>query len=259
MFRPRIIPSLLLHKKGLYKTLQFKNPRYIGDPINAVRIFNEKEVDELVLFDIDASVEKREPDFNLIEDIVSEAFMPVCYGGGVKTLEQMKRLFYLGVEKISLSSKAIESPEIVSQAAALFGNQSVVVTLDVGRSGLMRRYDVVLYNGTSKTGSDPVSMAIEMQAMGAGELIINSVDRDGVMNGYDDVIVRKIVDSVDIPVVALGGGANLVDMRQVITNAGASAAAAGSFFVYYGKLKAVLINYPSQEQLGTLFEEVKGQ
>lgn len=255
MLRARVIPCLLLHKRHLYKTVKFKNPRYIGDPINAVKIFNEKEVDELMLVDIDATVEGREPDYDLIEDIVGEAFMPVCYGGGVKTVEQMRRLFYLGVEKVSLSSAAIEDPELVSKAASEFGSQSVVVTLDIKKTGLRRKYEVLIYNGTKKTGYDPIKLAKKMESLGAGELVINNVDRDGTFEGYDEDIIKEIVEEVNIPVIALGGAGSLEDIRNVILRAGATSAAAGSLFVYYGKLRAVLINYPSQNELENLFKE----
>jgi len=254
MLRARAIPCLLLHKRHLYKTVKFKNPRYIGDPINAVKIFNEKEVDELMSLDIDASVEKREPDYDLIEEIVGEAFMPVCYGGGVKSIEQMRKLFYIGVEKISISSAAIENPELISKAASEFGSQSVVVTLDIKKTGLRRKYELVIYNGTTKTGFDPVEAAKRMESLGAGELVINNVDRDGTFEGYDEDIILKIVQAVNIPVIALGGAGSLEDIRNVIVRAKASSAAAGSLFVYYGKLRAVLINYPSQTELDTLFK-----
>ena len=252
MLRARIIPCLLLHKGGLVKTVRFKSPKYIGDPINAVKIFNEKEVDELMIIDIDATVERREPHYAQIEDIVSEAFMPVCYGGGVSTIEQMRRLFHSGIEKISLSAAAIHNPELISQAAEQFGSQSVIVTLDIKSSFFKHKYQVVTHNGSVKTSKNPIETAKEMETLGAGELVINNVDRDGIMNGYDISYLQKIVDAVDIPVISLGGAGGLEDLRSAIRDAGASAAAAGSIFVFHGRHKAVLISYPSQEKIYTL-------
>jgi len=253
MFVPRVIPCLLLHQGGLIKTVRFKNPRYIGDPINTVRIFNEKEVDELIILDIDATSENREPNYSVIEDIVSEAFMPVCYGGGVTSIEQMRRLFWAGVEKVSISAAAIENPMLVKEASAQFGSQSIVVTLDITKTLLKRQYQVVTHNATRKTGLDPINTAMLMEKRGAGELVINNVDRDGAMSGYDIDYLRKITDSVNIPVIALGGAGTLEHLKEVVMNGGASAAAAGSMFVYHGKHRAVLTNYPDQKQLLQLF------
>ncbi len=244
----RIIPCLLLHKNLLFKTISFSNPRYIGDPINAVKIFNDKEADELMLIDIDATINHKEPNYQLIEDIVGEAFMPICYGGGVKTVEQMKRLFSLGIEKISICSAAIELPEIISKAAAIFGSQSIVVTIDVKRVGLFKKYTVTSHSGSKISNFDPVNFAVRVEKLGAGEIIINDVDRDGTMIGYDEVLIENVTKNVFVPVVALGGARTLTDMYNIIKNAGASAAAAGSLFVYHGKLKAVLISYPTQLQ-----------
>ena len=252
MLQARIIPCLLLHNGGLVKTINFKKPRYIGDPINAVRIFNEKEVDELMIIDIDATVENRQPNYNQIEDIVSEAFMPVCYGGGVTTVEQMKRLFHHGIEKISLSAAAIHNPELISQAAEQFGSQSVIVTLDIKSAFFKRKYQLVTHRGTERTGKDPIKSAKEMEALGAGELVINNVDRDGMMNGYDIAYLKQIVNAVNIPVIALGGAGSLEDIRKTIQVSGVSAAAAGSMFVFHGRHKAVLISYPSQKKISQL-------
>jgi len=257
MHRSRVIPCLLLHRGGLVKTVQFANPRYIGDPINTVRIFNEKEVDELLIFDIDATVAGRPPDFELIEEIVGEAFMPIGYGGGVKTLEHMYRLFRGGVEKVSLSSAALEDPTLVGEAASRFGRQAVIVTLDLKRRSRWRKgYVVTTHNGTRSLPGDPIQIAVQMEQAGAGELLVNFVDRDGTMQGYDLEYIREITGRVDIPVIALGGAGSLEDLRRVVMEAGASAAAAGSLFVYYGKHRAVLINYPSQEKLTQLMEGV---
>jgi imidazole glycerol-phosphate synthase subunit HisF len=249
MLQSRIIPCLLLHKGGLVKTVRFRKPKYVGDPINAVKIFNEKEVDEILIIDIDATVEKRSPNYEQIEDIVSEAFMPVGYGGGVTTVEQMQKLYYSGVEKVSLSSSALATPELVRQASDQFGSQSVIVTLDIKRSLFNRKYQVVTHNGGKKTKLDPISTAKQMEQYGAGELIINNVDNDGVMKGYDTSYMKQIIDAVNIPVIPLGGAGNLQHLQEIIIDGGASAAAAGSIFVFHGKHKAVLINYPSHDSI----------
>ena len=205
MLQSRVIPCLLLHQGGLVKTIGFKAPFYIGDPINAVKIFNEKEVDELILLDIDASVDNREPLYELIEDIASEAFMPICYGGGIATVDQMRRIFSLGVEKVSISAAAIDNPSLIEEAAGLFGSQSIIVTLDVKKSGLRKRYQVVTHNGKKKTHMNPVDTALRMVERGVGELLINSVDEDGRMQGYDLNLVKQICSEMSIPVIALGG------------------------------------------------------
>ena len=255
MLQPRVIPCLLLHNNGLVKTVKFEKPRYIGDPINAVKIFNEKEVDELMIFDIDATVAQRESRYEQVEDIVSEAFMPVCYGGGVVSIEQMRQLFALGVEKVSISAAAVENPLLIEEAVKQFGSQSIVVTLDVKKTLLSRKYHVVTHNATRDTGQDPLEMAKRMETLGAGEIAVNNIDQDGMMQGYDINLIRQISNAINIPVVALGGAGSLIDIRNVVLNGGASAASAGSLFVFYGKHRAVLINYPSQEELHQLFKE----
>lgn len=253
MWTPRVIPCLLLHKGGLYKTVKFKNPRYVGDPINAVRILNEKEVDELLLVDIDATVEGREPRYRQVEDIVSEAFMPVAYGGGVTSVDQMRRLFALGVEKVFTSSASLTSPDLISEAAARFGSQSIGVALDLKRGGAGTEPVVVTHNGRKKTSIGSVDAARQMEKHGAGELLVNSVDRDGTMSGYDLDAIRLLTDAVGIPVVALGGAGNLGDLAHAVREGGASAAAAGSLFVFTGVHRAVLITYPAQAELARVF------
>jgi cyclase len=242
-----------LHHGGLVKTIRFRNPRYVGDPINAVKIFNEKEVDELILLDIDATVDRREPQYELIEDIVSEAFMPVCYGGGIKTIDQMRRLFALGIEKVSISEGAIENPTLIEKAASHFGSQSIIVTLDVKKTGLRRRYSVMTHNGRKNKGLNPSETAMYMEKMGSGELLINNVDEDGCLRGFDTDLVKKISDVVKVPVIALGGAGSLNDLRSIVIKGGASAAAAGSLFVFKGVRRGVLINYPTQTELRNLF------
>ena len=249
MLQARIIPCLLLHKGGLFKTVKFKKPRYIGDPINAVKIFNEKEVDELMIIDIDATVEQRAPHYEKIEEIVSEAFMPVSYGGGIGNVTQMKQLFRNGVEKVSLSSAALNDTSLISEAVSIFGSQSVILTLDIKRSLFKRKYQIVTHNGTRNTGNDPIQTAKEFAQLGIGELVINNVDNDGIMEGYDTEYMKQVVDAVNIPVVALGGAGNKDHLRDVVVDAGVSAAAAGSMFIYHGRRKAVLISYPPQEDM----------
>jgi len=253
MLRPRIIPSLLLHDKGLVKTVNFKSPKYVGDPINAVRIFNEKEVDELAFFDIDASVLNQEPDYNLIEKLANQSRMPLCYGGGVKTVEQAQRIFSLGIEKIALSSAIIENPQLVTQIAERVGSQSVIVVLDVKKK-LLGGYEIYTHNGKKATGINPIKFAKEIELLGAGEIIINSIDQDGVMKGYDMNLIDKIAESISIPLTILGGGGSLADIEKVIDKHGVIGVAAGSLFVFKGPYKAVLINYPNQDEKNKIFK-----
>ncbi len=255
MLYPRIIPCLLVHKKGLVKTTKFKDPKYVGDPINAVKIFNEKEVDELVVIDIDATAEEREPDYKMIENLAAECRMPICYGGGIKSVEQAQRIFSLGVEKIAISSIAIENPLLVSEMASRVGNQSVVVIIDVKMNLINGRYEVHTHNGTKSTGIDPVGLAIEMQKLGAGEIVINSIDNDGVMKGYDMPLIEKVRDSITIPMTVLGGAGSLDDLGSIIRRFGIIGVAAGSLFVFKGKFRAVLINYPTNNEKETLIEK----
>jgi cyclase len=253
MLRPRIIPSLLLHDKGLVKTVNFKSPKYVGDPINAVRIFNEKEVDELAFFDIDASVLNQEPDYGLIEKLANQSRMPLCYGGGVKTVEQAQRIFSLGIEKIALSSAVIQNPNLISQIADRVGSQSVIVVLDVKKK-LLGGYEIYTHNGKKNTGINPIKFAKEVEGLGAGELIINSIDQDGVMKGYDMNLIDKIAESISIPLTVLGGGSSLSDIEKVIDKHGVIGVAAGSLFVFKGPYKAVLINYPTQIEKNRIFK-----
>lgn len=253
MLRPRIIPSLLLHNKGLVKTVNFKSPKYIGDPINAVRIFNEKGVDELAFFDIDATVYNKEPDYILIKKLANQSRMPLCYGGGVKTVDQAQKIFGLGIEKIALSSAVIQNPHLVTLIANRVGSQSVIVVLDV-KKRLLGGYEIYIHNGKKSTGINPVKFVKELEQFGAGEIIINSIDQDGVMNGYDFNLIEIIVESVSIPLTVLGGAGSLNDIEKVIDKYGLIGVAAGSLFVFKGPYKAVLINYPSQIQKNKIFK-----
>jgi cyclase len=245
MLYPRIIPCLLVRDKGLVKTVKFKDPKYVGDPINAVRIFNEKEVDELMVLDIDATHEKREPDYDMISNLAAECRMPLCYGGGVKTSEQVQKIIQLGVEKVAISSAAIENPHLLPEAEKVVGSQSIVAVLDVKRAHSGGRYEVWIRNGSVNTRKCVVEVARQMESLGAGEVVINSIDNDGLMNGYDSELVEQVWGSIGIPLTVLGGAGTLDHMRRLICLYGAIGLAAGSMFVFKGVFKAVLINYPT--------------
>lgn len=255
MLFPRIIPCLLVHNKGLVKTTKFKDPKYVGDPINAVKIFNEKEVDELIVVDIDASREGKEPDYKMIENLAAECRMPFCYGGGIKTVEQAQRIFSLGVEKIAISSLAVENPAIITEIAQRVGNQSVVVVMDVKKKTFSSKYEIFIHNGTKATGLNPVLFAAEMQKLGAGEIVINSIDNDGVMKGYDISLIQKIRDVINIPMTVMGGAGSFDDIGELIKHHGIIGAAAGSIFVFKGKYRAVLINYPTVKEKEVLISK----
>lgn len=248
MLRPRIIPCLLVKNKGLVKTVRFADPKYIGDPINAVKIFNEKTVDELIVLDIDATREGREPDFVMIQNLAAECRMPFCYGGGVKTVEHARRIISLGAEKVAISFCAIENPNLVAHIADSVGTQSVVVVIDVKKRGLFGKHEVMSLNGTKPTGKSPAEFAQQLEKLGAGEVVINSIDNDGMMAGYDLKLVQSIREAVNLPISILGGAGSLSDLKSLIDQFGIIGAAAGSLFVFKGKYKAVLINYPSAEE-----------
>jgi cyclase len=249
---PRVIPCLLLKGGGLVKTVKFKDPTYLGDPRNIVKIFNEKEVDELILLDINATPENKPIQFQTIYEIVSEAFMPVAYGGGIRSVEDGRRILALGVEKIVLNTYAVESAEIVTEAAASFGSSSVVVSIDV-KKNFFGKYEVFVNGGRKNIHLDPVQHAIHMQQKGAGEIMINSIDRDGTMQGYDLNLVQLVSAAVNIPVIACGGAGNVNHFAEAMGR-GATAVAAGSMFVFQGKHRAVLISYPER----VLLESVLG-
>ena len=253
MLRPRIIPSLLIQDNGLVKTVNFKNPKYVGDPINAVRIFNEKEVDELAIFDIDATVHGTEPNYSLIERLASQSMMPLCYGGGVKTVEQAQRIFSLGIEKIALSSSVLQNPKLITEISDRVGSQSVIVVLDVKKK-LLGGYEVYTHNGKKATGINPIKFVEEAQRLGAGEIVINSIDKDGVMKGYDLDLIAKVRDKITLPMTVLGGAGSLEDIEKVIATHGVIGVAAGSLFVFKGPYKAVLINYPNKIEKNKIFK-----
>lgn len=251
--RVRVIPALLLRNTGLVKTVRFKYPVYLGDPRNVVKIFNDKDADELVLLDIMATREGRGPRIDLVSEICSEAFMPLAYGGGIRSLEQIRELVATGVEKIVLNTAGIEDPELVTGAAREIGKQSVVVSIDVKRALLTGKPVVFSHCGQRNTGLHPAEHARRMEEAGAGEILLNSIDRDGTLSGYDLKLISEVAAAVTIPVVACGGAGSVSDFRQA-ADAGASAVAAGSIFVFHGKYKAVLISFPSEHELRRAFQ-----
>ena len=253
MLHPRIIPCLLVHKKGLVKTVKFRDSKYIGDPINAVKIFNEKEVDELIVLDVDATVENREPDYKMIENLATECRMPLCYGGGIKTISQAQRILSLGVEKIAISSAVFKSSGLVKELSLAIGSQSVVVVFDVKKK-LFGGYEIFTHNAKNKVKQDFLELIEIVQQLGAGEIVINSIDNDGVMKGYDTDLIEKVKSRLKIPLTVLGGAGDLKDIGQAIEKFGLMGCAAGSLFVFKGKYKAVLINYPDQMIKNRLFD-----
>lgn len=255
MLRPRIIPCLLVHEGGLVKTTKFAEPKYVGDPLNAVRIFNEKQVDELIVADIDATALEREPDYSLIANLASECRMPLCYAGGVKTVEQIDRIIGLGVEKVALGSAAVQNPSLITDAARHVGSQSIVVVMDVKKVGLLRRYEVFTCNGKRATGLNPAEFSRQLEELGAGEILVNSIDQDGMMQGYDYTLIDHVRDAVSLPISALGGGGTLKDLHDLVQRYGVIGAAAGSLFVFKGKYRAVLIQYPDAVEKEALFSD----
>ncbi|SNS29012.1 AglZ/HisF2 family acetamidino modification protein [Antarctobacter heliothermus] len=252
MLRPRLIPCLLVQNRGLVKTRRFGEAKYVGDPINAVRIFNEKVVDELMVVDIDATAKGREPDYRMIANLANECRMPLCYGGGVASVEQIERIIGLGVEKVAISSAAIARPALIEEAAARVGAQSVVVVLDLRKGGLLRRTEIVTHNAARKTGIDPAAFIREATARGAGEIVLNNVDFDGMMEGYDLDLVERLRAETNLPMTVLGGAGTLDHVAALWQAQGIIGAAAGSLFVFKGKYRAVLINYPNPEEKAAL-------
>ncbi len=248
MLIPRVMPCLLLKESALVKTVRFQNPGYIGDPINAIRIYNEKEVDELIFLDIDATPQNRKPPFKILAEIASECFMPVTYGGGIRDLADAKEIFSLGIEKIAINTYLHENPTFIQAAADRFGSQAVVASIDV-RQQAPGRYEVFTRGGRQPTGLDPVQHAIDLERRGAGEILLTSIDRDGTQAGYDVDLIRSVATAVTIPVIACGGAGKVEDFGQAVREGGASACAAGSMLVYFGRNRAVLINFPARDRL----------
>lgn len=253
MLSTRLMPCLLMSNGALVKTVRFKEGSYVGDPVNAVRIFNQKEVDELILLDIHATTQDRGIDYETLEKVVSECFMPICYGGGVRSIEDMRRLYTLGIEKISLGAAAFEVPGLVQAASYEFGAQAVVVTLDV-KKGLLGRATVRTHNGTRDTKVTPLDAAREFEKQGAGEILLYAIDRDGTWAGFDLKLIEAVSHGVTVPVVATGGASSLLDVKAAVTEAGASAVAIGSMAVFQGKDLGVLIKFPSRKDQDALFE-----
>lgn len=245
--RPRIIPVLLMDDRDLIKTINFKDRTYLGDPVNAVKIFNRKGIDELAVLDIGATKKNLEPDFEILKDIASEAFMPLACGGGITTLEQVHELLAIGYEKVVLNTALIKNPKLITKAAEAFGSQSIVASIDAKL--VNGEYKCCVCDGTELIDETPVELAKEAERLGVGEIIINSIDRDGMMQGYDIKLVKSVVDAVKVPVIAIGGATGIKDLKDVLENGHAHAAAGGSMFVYYGRLKAVLITAPSEKEL----------
>jgi cyclase len=245
VLRPRIIPCLLVQDKGLVKTVGFTNPKYVGDPINVVKIFNEKAVDELAVFDIDATRLGHAPDYGMLQNLAFESRMPLCYGGGVKTVDQVKRIIGLGIEKVAISSAAIADPGLIARAAEAVGNQSVVVVLDAKPRRRSTVYEIWTHNGTINTGRTLQDVAAEVEKLGAGEIVVNAIEKDGAMQGYDLELARQINEISRVPVTVLGGAGTLKHIEELIARFGVIGAAAGSMFVFKGVYRAVLVSYPS--------------
>jgi cyclase len=242
------MPCLLLKDGALVKTVQFKNPGYIGDPVNAVRIFNEKEVDELIFLDVDATIKNREPPYKVLAEIASECFMPVTYGGGVRDIEAIRRILGLGIEKIAINSRAVEDPEFLQAATERFGSSTIVVSMDVRRKAA-DRYEVYVHGGRKATGLEPAQYARTVERMGAGEILLTSIDRDGTQAGYDIELIKSVTGAVGVPVIACGGAGKIEDLAAAVKLGGASACAAGSMVVYFGRNRAVLISFPERRKL----------
>lgn len=256
MLRPRIIPSLLVQDKGLVKTVGFSNPKYVGDPINIVRIFNEKLVDELAIYDIDATVRGHEPDYRMLENLAVESRMPLCYGGGVKTVEQVKTIIGLGIEKVAISSAAVANPRLIADAAEAVGSQSVVVVLDVKPRPRSSVYEVWTHNAKVNTGRTMLEIAAEAEKLGAGEIVVNAIERDGEMKGFDLELTRQINTASKVPVTILGGAGSLAHIEELIRNFGVIGIAAGSLFVFKGVYRAVLVNYPTIKERDQLLQSL---
>lgn len=248
MLRTRVIPCLLLQDESLVKTVRFKNAKYVGDPANTLRIFNELEVDEIFILDISATLAKREPNFGLIRQFTDECFMPMGYGGGIRTVDHAKWLIQMGMEKVVVNSEALARPDFIRELSDHFGSQAIVVSMDVKKS-LFGKYEVYSQSGRVNTKKTPVEWAAEAARLGAGEILLTSIDREGTWSGFDSKLVQSVVQSVDVPVIASGGAGSIAHIQEVIKKAGASAAALGSMVVYQGEGLGVLVNFPDQAEL----------
>ncbi len=253
MLRSRIIPCLLIHKKGLVKTINFKNPKYVGDPINAVKIFNEKEVDELIVLDIDATRENRVPNLKMIKNLADECRMPFCYGGGITSVKEAVDIISLGVEKIALSHSALTNINLCKEIGDVIGKQSVIVVIDVKKKKLFGGYNIFTHNGTKKSDWRLDDFISKLEEIGVGEIVINCIDNDGVMQGYNLSLIEDIRKKCSMPLTLLGGAGSLDDVKKLITKFKIIGAAAGSLFVFKGKYRAVLISYPNREERKPLY------
>jgi cyclase len=254
MLQTRIIPILLLHKGGLYKTKKFKKPVYIGDPINTIKIFNDKEVDELIILDIDASRNNQEPDYKIIKDIASECFMPICYGGGISSINQIKNIFSIGVEKISINSMLFQNTTLIEEAIKLFGSQSIVASIDINKT-LFGKYSIYNHIKRKNIEKNYLVFIQKIEKKGVGEILINCVYNDGIQKGYDIELFKHISKNTNIPIVACGGAGTLTDCQSLIQNAQVSAVV-GSMFVFHGKHQAVLVTYPDRKKIEKLFKRI---
>ena len=254
MLKPRLIPCLLIKDGNLVKTVKFGQSKYVGDPLNAVRIFNEKQVDEIMVIDIDATVQGKEPDYDLISHLASECRMPLCYGGGVTSALQIEKIIGLALEKVALSAAAIQNPQLIQKGGERVGGQSMVVVLDVKKKRFFKGYDVYIHNGTKNTGRSLPKLIHEFEKRGVGEIVINAIDEDGVMKGYDIDLAASVQNETHVPITFLGGAGSLQDVQKLIRQCGIVGAAAGSLFVFKGKYKAVLINYPSPKEKKEIFD-----
>ena len=253
MLRSRIIPCLLIHNKGLVKTVKFKDPKYVGDPINAVKIFNEKEVDELMVLDIDATRENRTPNLKMIKNLADECRMPFCYGGGITTVEQARKIISLGAEKVALSFSALNNISLCQEIGSIIGKQSVVVVLDLKKKKLFGGYDIYTHNGTKKSKWKLEEIIAKLEEIEVGEIVLNSIDNDGTMLGYDLGLAENIREKCSMPITVLGGAGSLENVKKLINKFKIIGAAAGSLFVFKGKYRAVLINYPNRQERKPLY------
>ena len=253
MFRPRVIPVLLLKNQGLVKSVKFKNHRYIGDPINAVKLFNDLKADELVFLDINASKNNSLISLDFVKKVGDEANMPFAVGGGIKTILQIRQILNAGAEKVVINTQAVLKPDFIKDAASEFGSSTIVVSIDV-KKNLFNKEKTYIFSGTKATIYSPVQFAELAEEMGAGAIIINSIEHDGMMAGYDLNLIKRISESVSIPVVAVGGAGCLTDLKLAVKEGWASAVGAGSLFVYHGPRRAVLINYPTRDELKILYK-----
>jgi len=252
MLIPRVMPCLLVKNGRLVKTVRFRKPSYVGDPVNAIKIYNDKEVDELIILDIAATVEKRKPNFDLIREVADECFMPVCYGGGVSSIDEMKMFFGLGIEKVSINTHSFNNPDLIYQSAKVFGSQSIIVSIDV-KKNIFGKYRICTHSGTKASTIDVIDYAQMVEKLGAGEILLNPIDRDGTWDGFDLDLINMVTDVVNVPVIALGGAGNLSDIADAVHRGGASAVAIGSMAVYQAKNLGVLVNFPSREKLINIF------